>query len=83
VGRSAIVQLPHIEGTWVSESRRSSTLAYSLLQKVEQIFKDGGKSHAWAFIKADEPHLQAYMERMGYKRQPVVVYSKELICHLA
>lgn len=77
-GRSAIIQLPHIEGTWVEESLRSSTLAYRLVAKIESILKMEKKTYAWAFIEESKPEVIDYMERIGYKKMPFIVMSKEL-----
>src|SRR5690348_9316554 len=77
-GRSAIIQLPHIEGTWVEDSMRGSTLAFRLVSQVEKILKDAGKKYAWAFIQENQPDVMQYMIRIGYKENPLALFSKEL-----
>jgi len=77
-GRSAILQLPHIEGTWVAESERGSTLAYRLIQRIEALLKTAGKTHAFAFVDMNQSEVLNYMLRLGYKVSPLLVLSKEL-----
>lgn len=76
--RSAIIQLPHIEGTWVDESERSSTLGYRMVKAVEEVLKDSGKTHAFAFVDMNQSDVLSYMLRMGYRVQPLIVMSKEI-----
>lgn len=77
-GRSAIIQLPHIEGTWVDESLRGTTLAFRLVAEVEKILKENSRTHAWAFIEESRPEVISYMERIGYKKMPFILMSREL-----
>ena len=77
-GRSAIIQLPHIEGTWVADSERGSTLAFQLVHKIESVLKESGKTHAFAFVDIAQSEILGYMLRMGYKVSPLLVVSKEL-----
>lgn len=78
VGRSAIMNLPVVEGTWVEPTKRNGTLAARLLWKIEDLYRSLGKTHAMAMVREDQPEIQYYMERFGYKREPLVFYSKEL-----
>lgn len=78
VGRSTIMQIPHIEGTWVDEQHRRSTLAPRLVAKVESIMKQANKKASFAFIQNSQPEVAGYMERIGYARMPLEVFSKEL-----
>lgn len=77
-GRSAIISLPHIEGTWVAQSHRSTTLAYRLVRTIEGVLKRAGKTHAFAFIEKDRADVFDYMQRLGYREMPFTVLSKEL-----
>lgn len=76
VGRSAILNLPVIEGTMVVPEKRSSTLARRLIEKVEQLYKSLGKTHSWAM--AANAEIGDYLERIGYEKVPVTLYSKKL-----
>lgn len=77
-GISGILQLAHIEGTWVRESERGTLLAYRLVKRVEQRLKEAGKSHAIAFVDVGQPEVRNYMARLGYSKMPLIVMSKEL-----
>lgn len=77
-GISTILQLAHIEGTWVRESERGTPLAYRLVKRVEQRLKDAGKTHAFAFVDVAQPEVLGYMARLGYSKMPMIVMSKEL-----
>ena len=78
VGRSAIVILPHIEGTWVAEKMRGTPLAYRLVQGIEKMLKSIGRTHAFAFVYDEQPEVLDYMQRMNYKKLPISVLSKEI-----
>jgi len=78
IGRSAIVHFPHIEGTWVSEAERGGTLAYRLVGQIENIVRNAGKLYVWSFVDDAHPEIAGYLERMGYKLQPMKLYLKAL-----
>jgi hypothetical protein len=78
VGRSALLQFPHIEGTWVRENERGSTLAYRLVTEVENVVRQAGRTHVWAFAHDSQPEVGGYLERIGYRLQPMKLYLKEL-----
>ncbi len=77
VARSAIVPVPHIEGTWVDESKRGSTVAPRLIKVVEEALRSQGATCAFAFTPDDQPEIGDYMERFGYKEQPMRIWLKE------
>jgi N-acetylglutamate synthase-like GNAT family acetyltransferase len=76
VGQTAIINLPVIEGTIVAEERRGTTLLYRLIKRVEELYRELGKSHSWAM--AASPEVESYLERLGYQKVPVTLYTKEL-----
>jgi len=78
IGRSAIIQLPHIEGTWIADEERGSTLGARLIREIEKGLKNSGKTHAFAFADSFNDEVKGYLERFGYKRQTLDVYMKEL-----
>lgn len=78
-GRTAWIELGHIEGTEVREDKRGSSLAARLVAKIEQTVRDHGKSHIFAFIEDDKPEVAGYMERFGYTKFPVTVWAKKLV----
>lgn len=77
-GRTTLVPLPHIEGTWVREDLRKSRVAYTLLREVEKSIRAAGRSHAWAFVEESNAEITNYMERLGYKKQPFTVWVKDM-----
>ncbi len=76
---ASILNYPVIEGTWVREDKRGSTLAYRLLKKVEDVFIREGKTHAVAFIQDQQPEIGAYMARLGYEHKEVSMWVKQLV----
>lgn len=87
VGRSSLSAIPmasilnfsFVEGSWVHESKRGTSLAYRLLKKVENVFRSNGKTHALAMAHDDQPAIGDYLIRFGYARLPVTVYVKQLV----
>lgn len=78
VGRCALIEVPHIEGTWVAEVEQKSTIAYRMVSGAEKTLKHLGRSQVFAFVESDNKEMQDYAVRMGYKRQPLEVWVKEL-----
>src|SRR5512146_2164797 len=70
VARSAVVFLPHIEGTMVEESYRGGTIAPRLIRNIESALKASGASKVFSFILNSQPEVAGYMERVGYKLEP-------------
>lgn len=75
-GRTMIVPLPHIEGTWVREDLRKGRLGYTLLKEVEKSIAMADRTYAWAF--ADTNEREGYLERLGYEKQELTVWYKKL-----
>jgi GNAT superfamily N-acetyltransferase len=78
VGRTSIIHLPHIEGTWVAEDKRGTTLAFRLVKKIEEIIRDDGKGFAFAYAWDQQPEVSDYLQRVGYQRFPVTVFFKQV-----
>lgn len=82
VARMGLIQLPHIEGTWIREDHRNSLLATRMIAKIENLLIENNRTAAFAFIKnenTDDVKIQKYMERLGYIELPLKVYIKALI----
>ena len=79
VGRSAILPVDVIEGTMVAEDKRGTSLAFRLLRRVEELYLQAGRTHAIAFAHDDQPEVAEYLERIGYAKSPLTVYSKQLV----
>ena len=75
-GRTMIVPLPHIEGTWVREDLRKGRVGYVLIKELEKCIASADRTYAWAF--ADTEEREGYLTRLGYERQQVSVWYKKL-----
>lgn len=78
VGRIAVVELPHIEGTWVDPEYRNGLLPAKMVRAVENGMKAIGRSHVFAFAPNDIPEIADYLQRFGYEAFPVTVWVKKL-----
>lgn len=79
VGRSAILPVDCIEGTMVAEDKKGTSLAFRLLRRIEELYRANGRTHAIAFAHDDQPEVAEYLERVGYVKSPLTVYSKQLV----
>ena len=79
IGRMGLLQLPHIEGTWVDEKYRSGLIGARMLVKMENLLIEYERTAAFAFVKSDDIKVQEYMKRFGYVELPIKVYIKALI----
>lgn len=78
IARSGIIAFPHIEGTWVAPSHRKGTLAARMIRALEHVTKRLGRSHLFAFILDEQPEIADYMQRLGYKKQPMTIWAKKV-----
>lgn len=76
--RMSLIAMPHVEGTWIDESLRGTTAGARLLARMEKEVRELGRTHLFAFVKHDDPHIAGYLERSGYVRYPFWVYVKEI-----
>lgn len=76
-GRVFIVCPAHIEGPWVTESKRGSLLGKCLMARAEAEAKKGGVTKLFAYGASEQ--LEDYLSRLGYERQPLSVWAKELV----
>lgn len=82
VARMALIQLPHIEGTWIREDYRNGLIATRMIAKVENFLIEHQRTAAFAFIKnenTEDIQVQNYMQRLGYIELPIKVYVKALV----
>jgi len=77
VGQTAVLNLPIIEGTIVAEEKRGTPLLFRLIKRVEELYLELGKTYSWAM--AATPEVEAYLERLGYSKVPVTLYTKNLV----
>lgn len=76
VGRTMLVRPFHIEGTWVDERFRKGTVGYRLIRKLESEARSMGLKVSCAYV--DQPNLEDYMQRLGYTKSPMTLWTKEL-----
>lgn len=79
IGHTAILNLPCIEGTKVIDEKVGSTLAYRLMQKVEELYLTLDKPSALALVSDTQPEIADYLCRTGYELVPVKLYVKTLV----
>lgn len=76
-GRTAVLTMPVIETTWVEQSRRGSTLAYSLIKNAEEMVKKVGWNNA--FILVSDELIEGYAKRFGYEEvSGVKLFAKRM-----
>lgn len=76
VGRTALMAIAHIEGTWVAEELRGGFVAARLVRKAEQTLAENGFTSALAFTPDENPKVGEYLNRVGYTRLPLSVWQK-------
>lgn len=87
VGRSSLTIMPMIavvntsliEGSWVREDKRGTSLAFRLIKKVEDLFRENNKTHALAFAYDAQPEIADYLTRVGFEKLPLTIYMKQLV----
>lgn len=75
VGRWFLVVMPHVEGIWIRPDKRGGTLGYRLEKAMCTEAKDAGLERILAFADNDT-HVD-YMTRLGWKKLPFTVMTKE------
>lgn len=77
-GRQGYMLLPHLEGNWVREDKRGGTLGFRLVRKMEKIVAENGYPIVCAYALDSQPEISNYLSRLGYKKQPVTLWIKEV-----
>ena len=76
VGRTVLLNMLHLEGTWIEPSARNGMVGARLIRTAEKEAKAIGCRTLMAYT-AESKHGE-YMARLGYKKIPVEVWGKEL-----
>jgi len=76
VGRVFLMAPVHVEGPWVDESRRGSTLGKRLMDAAEKEAKAIGIKTLMAY--GADSVLENYLERLGYRNMKLSVWAKEI-----
>ena len=77
IGRSSIMNVPMIEGTWLRDDHRNGTMAARLILEVERKYREHGEEAALAFAPDEE--VASYLRRFGYEEQPLRMFLKPLV----
>jgi N-acetylglutamate synthase-like GNAT family acetyltransferase len=76
VGRIFLIRPFHVEGTWIDEPFRRTSLGYRLFIHMERIAKDDGLTKLFSYALNAE--IEGYLERLGYKKEAVTVWTKDI-----
>lgn len=76
LGRVLLIRPFHIEGTWIDEEYRKSSVGYRMFMHIEREARTMG--HTRIFSYAPNEEIEGYLERLGYKKLPVTVWAKDL-----
>lgn len=75
-GRTSLMNLIHLEGTWVAEDKRGTTLGYRLEKAAIDKARELGLKYIHTYSPNDE--ISDVLSRLGWKEVPVKVFAKEL-----
>lgn len=78
VGRSSIVGVPHIEGTYLEPAYRKGALLKKLIAAIEVEAQKEGISQLLSF--APNVEVESYLARLGYSKMAITVWEKRLPC---
>jgi predicted N-acetyltransferase YhbS len=76
VGRVFLMSPVHIEGPWVREDKRNIGLGTKLMERAELEAKKLGISSLFAYGADD--YLESQLRRLGYVKQRLTVWKKEI-----
>lgn len=75
LGRWFLCLVPHFEGMWVSEEARSHTVGYRIVKEMEKRCRELGVKKV--FVCALPEH-EGYMERLGFTREQISLWTKDV-----
>jgi N-acetylglutamate synthase-like GNAT family acetyltransferase len=76
IGRIFLLTPAHIEGVWVKEQYRNQGIFTEMVGKMEQEAKTYGITTLFAY--GVNEYMDRQIERLGYKKQPFTVWTKEI-----
>ena len=76
VGRMLVVVMPHLMSVWVAPEKRGSTAGFRMEKVMVEELKRRGVSKVLAYV--EDAKIDEYLNRLGYKREPYTVLSKEV-----
>lgn len=75
VGRMYLCLMPHLEGTFVRDDYKGSSVGFRLEREMENVCREIGVAKVLAYC---EPEHDTYMERLGFKKSTFSVWTKDL-----
>lgn len=79
VGRVFLLAPAHIEGPWVREDLRGGYVGKLLIDAAEKEARLRGITRLFAY--AVDGQIENYLERLGFEKSPMTVWTKELCLH--
>ena len=76
IGRSFLIPLVHVEGTFVEAPWRNGAVLKQLMDGLEVEARAEGLKKLFAYSKTNL--VDSYLERLKYKREAMKLYGKEL-----
>src|SRR5208337_3486664 len=76
IGRTFLLAPAHVEGVWVREDQRKQGIFTEMVARIEAEAKSIGIQKLFAY-GANE-YMDRQIERIGYTKQPLTVWTKEL-----
>ena len=76
VGRMMLVDVPHIEGTWVAPEARGGSVGFRLEKAACDAARDIGLKNTFAFVTSAD-HA-GYLRRLGWEDAGYMVLTKSL-----
>ena len=78
VGRMLLMDMVHLEGSWVRPDHRNGSVGYRMFQRVLAEAKRIGITGLMAYTDKTDLDVTNYMERLGFEKQPFWVWSKDI-----
>lgn len=79
IGRTCLLNMLHLEGTWISPGSRGGFVGARMIEEAERQANEIGVTTVLAYTA--NPKHGEYMKRLGYEKIDVEVWGKKGICH--
>jgi hypothetical protein len=79
IGRMGIMSFKIVEGTWADPSKQGTTLAFRMMKQMEAMVAYLGEPAINAFSADSQAEVGEYLERYGFERLPITLYTKALV----
>ena len=78
IGRIFLLAPAHVEGVFVEQAWRGGPVMKQLVDAIELEARAEGITKLFAYAKDEE--MAGYIERLGYMKLPMTVFSKGISC---